>query len=384
MLRVFLSILIFLFFLTPVELKAQVVPVSETDESSENVNWSILPAVAYTSDYGLFGMGIFTRINYGEDVSPYLSNMRIDLSASTRNKYESMFIYERTSLLGSPIRHRTVLNLVREPGSPFFGIGNNTTFDSSDYGSGIYFYHRNELRFDFSLRKNLIRLSESTMLDGVIRFNVSVRSLKSRGADTVFEQQNPFGAEGGWVNKIGAGLISDSRNSEFFPTRGYRYEIGVNLSDDLLGSDFSFTEYFTDFRHYFSPVNNVVLAHRAALRHTSGEVPFWQLPILGNERGLRGYALDRFIGDSSVLQILELRTWLFSFLDDNIKLGSHVFWDSGRVFSEFDSNGFFESWNHTYGIGGTISAISPDLILRFEIAFSDEDHRFYAGMGYIF
>jgi len=384
MYRVFLSILVFLLLLTSGSLIAQVLPASEPEELSDNVNWSVLPAVAYTSDYGLFGMGIFTRINYGEDVSPYLSNMRIDLSASTRSKYEGMFMYERTSLLGSPIRHRTLFKLMREPSSPYFGIGNNTTFDSSDYGNGIFFYHRNELLFDLSLRKNLVRLSESTILDGVIRFNVSQRSLKSRGSDTVYEQQNPFGAEGGWVNKIGAGLISDSRDSEFFPTRGYRYEIGVNLSDGLLGSDFSFAEYFTDFRHYLSPVNNVVIAHRAALRHTSGEVPFWQLPILGNERGLRGYALDRFIGDSSVLQMLELRTWLFSFLDDHIKLGSHAFWDSGRVFSEFDSNGFFENWNHTYGFGGTISALSPDLILRFEIAFSDENSRFYAGMGYIF
>lgn len=385
LMRKVFSVLLFIWLISiPAKLSAQIVPVSEPEGPDDNIFWSLVPFGAYTSDSGFFGSVLFKRINYGDDISPYHSSLRVDFSASTRRKLESGFVYERTNLFGTSMRHRTLVHYMREPNGPYYGIGNTSVFTNTDFEQGAYFYELNQIMVDFMGRKKLFKISDHGILEGVFRLRVSNRSLYGRGANTVFEQDNPFGSDGGWVNKLGAGLIIERRNSEFAPSSGFRYETGANLSESFLGSDYSFNKLFADFRHYYSPFNNVVLAHKAEVRHSSGDVPFWQLPILGNEKGLRGYSLDRFIGDSSVLQILELRTWLFSILDDNIKIGSHLFWDSGRVFSEFDSNGVFEDWNHTFGIGGTISAFSPDLIIRGEAAFSDENFRIYAGLGYLF
>lgn len=38
----------------------------------------------------------------------------------------------------------------------------------------------------------------------------------------------------------------------------------------------------------------------------------------------------------------------------------------------------------TFGIGGAVSILNPDFILRGEIAFSDEINRVYFGIGYLF
>jgi len=105
---------------------------------------------------------------------------------------------------------------------------------------------------------------------------------------------------------------------------------------------------------------------------------------LGNEEGLRGYALNRFLGNSSVIYMAEMRTWVFSFLDDQIKLGGHLFFDTGRVFSDSDSSEFLKNWKQTWGMGGAMSLFNPDLILRGEIGISNESYRIYAGVGYTF
>ncbi|MEX2456730.1 MAG: BamA/TamA family outer membrane protein [Balneolaceae bacterium] len=354
------------------------------EESDSDVNYSFVPVFAYTSDSGLIGGILLQRIDYRNDRNPFFSNTKLDINGSTKGRWVAALDHERLQLLGTDIRNHTIIEYERNPRSTFFGLGNDTSFSKDEYEEGLYYLVRNFGLLSFSARKQLLEYSEYGNLDGLVRFKGSYTVTSDRGNDTRFVNDRPIGFDGGWVNKIGFGFVADSRDSEFSPSQGGRFEIGFNTSGNLTGSDYSFTDYFADFRIYTPVFWDVIIAQRLEVKHSMGDVPFWELPIIGNQRGLRGYAQDRFRGDSSVLHMIEVRRWLFSFFEDDIRIGGHLFTDTGRVFSDFDSSALFGNLKNTWGFGATMSVLSPDLIVRGELGFSNEDYRIYAGLGYAF
>lgn len=355
-----------------------------TEESDSDVNYSFVPLLAYTSDTGLIAGILLQRIDYQNNQSPFFSNTTLDINGSTKGRWVVALDHERLQLLGRDIRNHTIIEYERNPRSTFFGLGNDSSFSKEEYDEGLYYLMRNYGLLSFSARKRLYEYSENGNLDGLLRLKGSYTVTSDRGSDTRFVNEQPMGSEGGWVNKVGFGFVADSRDSEFSPTQGGRFEIGLNTAGSFTGSDYSFTDYFADLRIFTSIFWDVTIAQRLEVKHSIGDVPFWELSIIGNQRGLRGYAQDRFRGESSVLHMIEARRWLFSFFEDDIKLGGHIFTDTGRVFSDFDSSALFENLKNTWGFGATMTVLSPDLIVRGELGFSEEDYRIYAGLGYAF
>lgn len=377
--KILFSILLIL-FLIPNLVYSQIT----TDEEESGTNYTVVPVVGYTTDAGFVGGILIQRIEYRDHQGPFYSNTTFDINGSTKGRWVAAIDHERLTLLGAKIRNQSILEFELDPRSTFYGIGNNTSFSTEDFDEGIYFLTKNYGLMSFSARKTLAEISENGYLDGVARLKGSFIGTDDQGNDTKFIEEQPIGFDGGWVNKAGVGLISDSRNSEFSPTSGGRFEIGMNTSGKFIGSEYSFTDFFADFRIYTPIFWDIVIAQRLEVKHSRGDVPFWELPVIGNQKGLRGYALDRFRGDSSVLHMIEARRWFFSFFEDDIKLGGHIFTDTGRVFSDFDSSALFENLKNTWGLGGTMTVLNPDLIIRGELGISDEDYRIYAGLGYAF
>ena len=350
----------------------------------EGVNHSVYPLAGYSSDYGLFGGGLYQRIDYADGKRPFLSNTIVDFTGSTNGKWAGAFEYERTEMFGQPLRIRSVLIVERDPTNTFFGIGNNTDFTSSELDTGLYYLLQKRISTRFEIRKPIQLIETDNKVDGIFRIQGSYTSNEDKGADTRFGISSPKGADGGWVNTVGAGLLYDNRDSEFDPHSGLRAEIGADFSPLIAGNDYSFSSYFAEVRSFISVTKTIVFAQQFAGKYSYGSAPFYELPALGSKDGLRGFALNRFRGKSSILYMAEMRSWLFSFLEDEIKFGGHLFYDTGRVFSESDSSGFFDSWKNTLGFGGSMSAFNPDLIFRGEIGFSNESYRIYAGVGFAF
>lgn len=354
------------------------------ESDTRGVNYSFYPLMGYSSDIGFFGGGLFQRIDYADGKRPFLTNTIADLTGSTNGHWAGSFEYERTQLLGRPLRTRTVFIAERNPISNYFGIGNRTEFSGPGFDEGLFYLLQQRILTRFEMRKPLRTVNRKKTLEGVMRLKISYTVNQDRGADTRFVQSPPPGASGGWVNTIGAGLIYDLRNNEFDPRSGIRAEAGADFSPVAAGNDYGFSSYFAEFISYFTIMENTVLAQRIAAEHTHGSVPYFELPSLGNKDGLRGYALNRFLGKSSVLYMAEIRSWILRFFDDQIKIGGQLFFDTGRVFSDADSPELFNNWKRTWGVGGTMSAFNPDLIFRGEIGFSDESYRIYAGVGFAF
>lgn len=373
-------IILCLMMMAPLSVFSQITSEPDREGSSK----SIFPIAGFTSDYGLFGGVVFQRIDYGESRRPYLSNTLIDVTGSTKGLWMGRFDHERIELFGRPIRNRTLVDLELNPIRSYFGIGNETEFSQSSFDEGLYFLNQRHALLSFQGRKPIITLADDLTLDGILRLKGSYTTVSERGADTRFFLDPPSEFENGWVNTVGIGLMLDSRGSEFDPRYGQRTEIGIDFSSSIFGSSYSFYELSANWKGFLSLTENTVLAQRVALKYNRGNTPFWELPALGSSRGLRGFALDRFMGESSVLYMAEFRRWFFSFMEDEIKLGAHLFYDTGRVFSGFDSDRFFSSWQNSWGAGAAFTLFNPDLIFRGEIGFSGEDYGIYAGVGYAF
>lgn len=377
-----------LFFLGSTPLFAQVIP-PDTGESEEpNIRvgseYSLLPIVGYTSDLGLFGGGLVQRISYGNNIRPFLSNLTADFTLSTKGNIVFDIDYERTKTFGADLRSLIEFNVQKIRQGYYFGIGNETDFSDQLYEDDFFFFENREFAIYYQARKQIASFGEYGGFDLTGSVDVSYLNGLTRGESSKFEEDMPLGIGKSWANKAGAGFIADSRDSEFSPVQGIRYEVSYEVSSSIFGSDYAYSDLEFDLRHYKEIFDGVVLANKLNFESIHGDAPFWDLSIIGGNGGLRGYHLDRFRGNQSVMHLLELRTWLFSVLNDEIRVGSQLFWDTGRVFSGANSDAFFDTWKHSYGGGMIFTLFSPDLMLRADVGFSDETFRFYFGTGYIF
>ncbi|MEX1013566.1 MAG: BamA/TamA family outer membrane protein, partial [Candidatus Paceibacterota bacterium] len=346
--------------------------------------YSILPIVGYSSDWGVYGGGFIQRINYGVGVEPFLSNLKTDITVSTKGYFVSQIEYERTKTFGMNLRSRIEFIGQRITRGQYFGIGNDTEFSKSLYDEGFYFYENRELYLKYIVRKQVGEFSEFGKIDLFATSTFWRVNSITRGNESLFSNDEPPGFQTSSIGKIGIGTLLDSRDDEFSPTGGIQYEAGLNIAPSLFGFDYSYSEAVIDLRQYVTLFSEVVFANRVKYNHTFGDAPFWAMPIIGNNDGLRGYYFNRFRGDSSILSMTEVRAWLFSVWDDQIRIGSHLFWDTGRVYTDFDSNAFFDEWKHSIGFGFAFTLFHPDFILRSDFGFSNEAFRFYFGTGYVF
>ncbi|MGM0506044.1 MAG: BamA/TamA family outer membrane protein [Bacteroidota bacterium] len=357
-------------------------------EPRGSVERSLLPVLGYTSDSGLFGGALWQRNEYVGERTLYRNRQLIQLLASTRGELGLQAEHERVATEIRPTRFRTVLNLERVPYQPYFGIGNETGFSSSDYESGYYDYLHRAVEWSGQWRRAILRIgsgAEPAQLDATAILQSGWYRPGSTGNETLFQDQYPDSGESSWIQLAGLGLLLEGRDHEVDPRRGVRIEGDLSLATPWLLSDESFRRFRLDLRHYLSLPFGVTLAQKVAYEGTWGEVPFWLMPTIGHDEALRGYPLNRFRGRASIIHLAELRTWLFSILDGEVRLGAQLFMDTGRVFSPGEGMGELPDGLHqTFGVGGSMTLFHPDLIFRGDLGFSDEMFRIYAGIGYLF
>ena len=129
---------------------------------------------------------------------------------------------------------------------------------------------------------------------------------------------------------------------------------------------------------------DVVLAARIQVAQVAGRAPFYELSMLGGEETLRGYPFNRFLDYGSAFTNLELRTWLFSLPFQNIEIGGQLFADGGTLYEYPGAPGWLNDMRGNIGFGGMMSLFNPDFMLRGDFGFSNENLRFFTGLGYVF
>jgi len=178
------------------------------------------------------------------------------------------------------------------------------------------------------------------------------------------------------IGAVGVKLQRDSRNTQFFPTRGSLFNVTASFFDDAFGSDFTFQAYEISYNQYFSLATNHVLAARGYGRFTSGRVPYFALCSFGSKGDLRGYTPGRYRDKMMLAAQIEYR-WRIT-----ARLGAVAFGGLGGVAPELDE---FETLLPSAGVGARyVIAKQNNVSLRFDAAWGKNEHAFYFGIGEAF
>ena len=173
---------------------------------------------------------------------------------------------------------------------------------------------------------------------------------------------------------LGALLTYDSRDDNYYPTRGQYLQVGWTNYSETWGGDVNFDK-STDFYNYYHSFNErALLALRTRLEVTSDSAPFFFLSTLA----MRGFARDRYLDNTTLSAHAEARHKFAA------RWGVVAFTEAGWFADSF--TGLADSRTIiSYGAGLRWQP-TPDksLNLGIDAAISSDDRAVYVQIGEAF
>ena len=116
------------------------------------------------------------------------------------------------------------------------------------------------------------------------------------------------GSSGSDVLASELGLVLDSRDNAGAPRTGTYARFMPSIAAKAIGSDFAFRRLTIDARRYDTFGANHVVAAQLQYDGVSGTTPFDQMPMIGADTAMRGYARGRFRDRHAVTAQAEARS----------------------------------------------------------------------------
>jgi hypothetical protein len=185
---------------------------------------------------------------------------------------------------------------------------------------------------------------------------------------------------------LAAGFAFDSRDNEVFPRAGFFDEVGVRYEQGIpFSAGVRYAEAGAILRGYV-PLGPFVLAGRFIANFQVGNVPFYDLfeagpfdqkEMPGGSAGIRGVPVGRYLGPIKLIGNVELRHLLvhFTLLNQKFSIGNNVFFDAGRVWSDYSLHSPLDGSGIglKYGVGGGFYLLwGQAAMLRLEVAYSPD------------
>jgi hypothetical protein len=178
----------------------------------------------------------------------------------------------------------------------------------------------------------------------------------------------------------GLGLVAeyDTRDNQYYPFAGALADFTSTFTAEWLGSDDTYQIYEASYNGFHTLRERQILAYRAMGCHAAGDVPFWDLCMMGVRSDLRGYRGGQYRDRLMLAAQAEYR-WQFWW-----RFGMVVFGGLGEVAPEVGKL----NWNDILpsgGIGIRFQA-SPEnrMNLRVDFARGKDDNAFYFAVGEAF
>jgi outer membrane protein assembly factor BamA len=199
----------------------------------------------------------------------------------------------------------------------FHGIGNEISAN---------FEEKYSAKFP-RLRLNWMKRFSPKILAG-IKYSFDDYNITKTTINGVLSSQKPTGWSGGRISSVGLIASFDTRDNVYFPKKGYFFTLFGQQDDPKLGSNFRFGRVSLDAAGYFSTSKKSVLAIRFVEIQSWGDVPFFELSLLGGTKRLRGHFEGKYRDRN--LALLETE-WRFSIWR---RFGGVVFSGLGSVFGQ--------------------------------------------------
>jgi hypothetical protein len=311
-----------------------------------------VPIITYSSEAGnTFGLAKFNLFHPSKkdtvskpskisEVATFSTKGRVNVSISN-----DLILKENKYMILSFFNYR------KQP-EYILGIGNDVSIDDVEQVTvdRIRFYSAGMIR----VKKNYY---VGPTLDLANYFSVETDS------NTVLTDYSAKGLTGGVDFGVGITGVLDSRKNRYNASQGALLLTSLMVYPEFLGSAYQFVVVNIDARKYFNPWLKHVVAVQATTTYSSGDVPFYDLALMGGEDRMRGYykgALrDKVLIDAQV----EYRMPIWSIF------GITTWVATGRVADSYKNMSFNGLWL-SYGGGIRFRVDSENNTnLRFDMGF---------------
>ncbi|MBN8826611.1 MULTISPECIES: BamA/TamA family outer membrane protein [unclassified Spirosoma] len=323
-----------------------------------------LPVVYYTPEtklgYGLLGVCLFRT-----DSTARTSNVDFAI-IHTLNRQT---VVEPTYTVFTHREHYLIRGMFLYTQFPefYYGIGNETTDNQKELIS-----YKSLRAYNRLLRQIKPGLFVGLQQQYFKTFDVN------RSSEREFPMNTLIGGLGSVVNGVGVAAVLDTRDNIYSPSQGWYADVSSMLYRQVLGSEFTFTNYTVDIRRYKSLSPHTVLALQAFANLNVGEVPFKLAATLGGSFLLRGYYNGRYRDNNALAFQAEVRQRLIG------RLGGTVFASAGNVanvLNEFSPT----EWKVAGGAGlRFLISRKEHLNLRFDVAVGQQTHGIYVNISEAF
>ena len=295
-------------------------PAAAQESPPRPYKWLLLPNVGFDTDDGLGfgGSADLQRVDGEHD--PYRWGLHLQGFSTLRGFHEYKF---KADFLGlgrrGNLRFTANLSYRQWKNDGYWGMGNGTTREAAFAGEFDTDAPRRK-RYLYSLIQPYAYLVLRADSDGPLGFFTALTIQWTRVTayeDSLLQEQQPTGMNGGFCAQGAAGLVLDTRWPEITPERGVFAELSVRLAPGFSGHSYAFGGPFASVRGYHSLApGRLVLAWRVMAEWLLGEVPFYELvrwggsvPILGfgGHETLRGVPFGRWRAPGRALANLEWR-----------------------------------------------------------------------------
>ncbi|MEN6311842.1 MAG: BamA/TamA family outer membrane protein [Acidobacteriota bacterium] len=276
-------------------------------------NIIILPVIYYTPETRL-ALGAGGVINYrlGND-KPNTRPSSLWLMAvyTTKNQIQlslkpEIYLTKNRYILGASLKYE------RFP-RDFYGIGDSIVGNAESYTPENFGLH-------LSVKKKIFK-----DLFAGIQYHLEKTTIQKVVAGGLLETGDYIGREGGVLSGLGFGLVWDTRDNIFFPRRGHYIQFSADFYNRTFGSDYHYSTTSLDIRNYIPVLKKDVVALQLCMRDMDGDVPFYELAMLGGSTMMRGNYNGKFRDKALLAVQAEFRVPVWK------RFGAAVFTGLGNV-----------------------------------------------------
>jgi len=352
------------------------------------------PQLSYDSTRGLVAGAILERTSYGFQLDPFSSVMKFGAAWSTGTQRPRLE-YSADVRTRSPVRGLLYVTYSGMDVAQYYGKGNETVKRSALSSAKFY-----DVRQGLVVANPMIEVPVAGPLRG--RAGFLFKHASSVDDSGVLQALRPEGTGGMSLGSGELGLTMDTRGGTFPFQRGIFFEVKGRHTPEIFGNPAAFTKLRGELSgtygwHFLSDLQ---LSARVAGEKNWGTYPFFESAFLGGAASrlpldvtgastgnlLRGYALNRFAGDASVVGNTELDVPVGKFTAAlPFRWGITGLADLGRVFVQGESS---SKWHAGYGGGLWLGVFASGVNLDFASALkatmmhSDEGTSFYLMSGF--
>ena len=380
-----------------------VVPIAVTPPALDPRRYELagFPIVGGNSDIGVqFGAAATWTRFYDAD-RPYLWNIDLLLSASLKDDVTGFGLVQQShvlrldapALFGGRGRLDARGSFQRTINAGYYGIGNVTAALVPPGEPNIgrtYQYLQEEGRL-----RTIVRVHTASLVDIALGTNLryeapGIYAGSQLASDLSAHESNgePVvpGGSSMLLAGVAAGVMIDTRDSEFITRSGVFYQAGIAAT---VGSSdaVSYGEASAVLAHFAPLGGPFIFANRFVASFQIGRAPFYDLAqggvfepqyLLGGETGVRGVPIGRYAGRVKMISNTEIRATPFprvTLLGQRLRIGTNVFFDAGRVWRDYQvlSPADGNSLGLKYGVGGGVFLQWGEAaIFRIEAAYSPD------------